>query len=231
MRVTKVDRVWQIQSGFDKNCGTEEKFMRASLEMRWFYGGALPKSIGQWFGSDSLGGYLSPPEEREDIYLLVPSCDYLGVKLRGKTLEVKWQQGDLGAMQFGNRWEGKAQKWLKWVCADTMAPVPADILATGKWVGVKKKRAQRLYQVSAPGSLMSVPVEAPIPQGCNVEITQLNINGSAWWTLGFEAFGSESSLTQSLQTVANWTSKSYQAQKLKAEDSCGYPSWLASKGD
>ena len=77
---------------------------------------------------------------------------------------------------------------------------------------------------------MSVPVEAPIPQGCSVEITQLNINGSAWWTLGFEAFGSESSLTQSLQTVANWTSKSYQAQKLKAEDSCGYPSWLASKG-
>ena len=203
--------------------------MRASLEMRWFYGGALPKSIGQWFGSESLGGYLSPPEEREDIYLVVPSCDYLGVKLRGKTLEVKWRQGELGAMQFGNRWEGKAEKWLKWVCADTMAPVPADILATGKWVGVKKKRALRLYQVSAPGSLMSVPVEAPVPQGCNVEITQLNINGSPSWSLGFEAFGSESSLAENLQTVAGWTSKSYQAQKLKAEDSSGYPIWLAGK--
>lgn len=203
--------------------------MRASLEMRWFYSGALPKSIAQWFGSESLGAYLSPPEEREDIYLLVPSCDYLGVKLRGKTLEVKWRQAELGAMQFGNRWEGKAEKWLKWVCADTMAPVPADIVATGKWVGVKKKRAQRLYQVSAPGSLMSVPVEAPIPQGCTVELTQLNINGSAWWTLGFEAFGSESCLTESLQTVATWTSKSYQAQKLKAEDSSAYPIWLGSK--
>jgi hypothetical protein len=221
--------VWQIQSGFDENCGTEEKFMRASLEMRWFYSGALPKSIAQWFGSDSLGGYLSPPEEREDIYLLVPGCDYLGVKLRGKTLEVKWRQGELGAMQFGNRWEGKAEKWLKWVCADTMAPVPADILATGKWVGVKKKRAQRLYQVSAPGSLMSVPVEAPIPQGCTVELTQLNINNSAWWTLGFEAFGSESSLTESLQTVATWTSKTYQAQKLNAADSSAYPIWLTTK--
>ncbi|MEG4149236.1 hypothetical protein [Microcoleus sp. Pol12B5] len=203
--------------------------MRASLEMRWFYSGALPKSINQWFGSESLGGYLSPPEEREDIYLLVPSCDYLGVKLRGKTLEVKWRQGELGTMQFGNRWEGKAEKWLKWVCADTMAPIPADILATGKWVAVKKKRAQRLYQVSTPGSLMSVPVEAPIPQGCTVELTQLNINGSAWWTLGFEAFGSESCLTESLQTVATWTSKSYQAQKLKAEDSSAYPIWLGSK--
>lgn len=203
--------------------------MRASLEMRWFYSGALPKSINQWFGSESLGGYLSPPEEREDIYLLVPSCDYLGVKLRGKTLEVKWRQGELGTMQFGNRWEGKAEKWLKWVCADTIAPIPADIVATGKWVGVKKKRAQRLYQVSAPGSLMSVPVEAPIPQGCTVELTQLNINGSAWWTLGFEAFGSESCLTENLQTVATWTSKSYQAQKLKAEDSSAYPIWLGSK--
>jgi hypothetical protein len=151
------------------------------------------------------------------------------VKLRGKTLEVKWRQGELGAMQFGNRWEGKAEKWLKWVCADTMAPVPADILATGKWVEVKKKRAQRLYQVSAPGSLISVPVEAPIPQGCTVELTQLNINGSAWWTLGFEAFGSESSLTESLQTVATWTSKTYQAQKLNVADSSAYPIWLTSK--
>ncbi len=203
--------------------------MRASLEMRWFYNGVLPKSIAQWFGSDSLGGYLSPAEEREDIYLLIPSCDYLGVKLRGKTLEVKWRQGELGAMQFGNRWEGKAEKWLKWVCADTMAPVPADIVATGKWVGVKKKRAQRLYHVSESGAVMSVPVEAPIPQGCSVELTQLNINGSPWWTLGFETFGSESSLTESLQTVANWTSKSYQAQKLKAEDSSAYPIWLGSK--
>ncbi|UNU26863.1 hypothetical protein [Microcoleus vaginatus] len=206
--------------------------MRASLEMRWFYSGALPKSLNQWFGSESLGAYLSPPEEREDIYLLVPNCDYLGVKLRGKTLEVKWRQAELGTMQFANRWEGKAEKWLKWVCADTMAPIPADIVATGKWVGVKKKRAQRLYQVSAPGSLMpvmSVPVEAPIPQGCTVELTQLNINGSAWWTLGFEAFGSESCLTESLETVASWTSKSYQAQKLKAEDSSAYPIWLGSK--
>ena len=221
--------VWQIQSGFDENRGLEEKVMRASLEMRWFYGGALPKSIGQWFGSESLGGYLSPPEEREDLYLLIPGCDYLGVKLRGKNLQVKWRQAEFGAMQFGNRWEGKAEKWLKWICADTMGPLSADLIATGKWVAVKKKRAQRLYQVSAPGALMSVPVEAPIPQGCIVEVSQLNINGTASWTLGFEAFGSESFLTESLQTVANWTSKSYQAQKLKAEDSSGYPIWLAGK--
>lgn len=205
--------------------------MRASLEMRWFCSGTVPKSIGQWFGSDSLGGYLSPPEEREDVYLLVPNCDYLGVKLRGKTLEVKWRQAELGTMHFGNRWEGKAEKWLKWVCADTMAPVSADIIATGQWVGVKKKRSLRLYQVSAPGVLMSVPVEAPIPQGCTVEVTQLNIKGSAWWTLGFEAFGSESLLTENLQTVATWASKSYQGQKLKVDDSAGYPNWLASKGN
>jgi hypothetical protein len=37
----------------------------------------------------------------------------------------------------------------------------------------------------------------------------------------------KSFLTESLQTVANWTSKSYQAQKLKVEDSSNYPIWLA----
>jgi hypothetical protein len=62
-----------------------------------------------------------------------------------------------------------------------------------------------------------------------VELTQLNINGSAWWTLGFEAFGSESSLTESLETVATWTSKTYQAQKLNAADSSAYPIWLTTK--
>ena len=199
--------------------------MRASVELRWFYSGTLPKAIVQWFGQDSLGGYLAPPEEREDLYLLIPSCDYLGLKLRQKGLEVKWRQAELGPVRFGNRWEGKAEKWLKWVCAEAEAPVSADILGTGVWVAVNKKRLQRLYQV-ADGGLTSVPVEAPIPQGCSVEITQLSINGDAWWSLAFEAFGHDSALMETLKVVAGWASKGYPGQKLTAEDTFGYPQWL-----
>ncbi|HLO50563.1 MAG TPA: hypothetical protein VK211_19255 [Kamptonema sp.] len=199
--------------------------MRASVELRWFYSGTLPKAIAEWFWQDSLGGYLSPPEEREDLYLLIPSCNYLGLKLRQKGLEVKWRQAELGPVGFGNRWEGKAEKWLKWVCVETATPVPTDILATGVWVAVKKKRSQRLYQV-ADGGLTPVPIEAPIPQGCSIEITQLSINGEAWWSLGFEAFGPDSALRENLKFVAGWASKSYPGQKLTAEDSLGYPQWL-----
>lgn len=199
--------------------------MRASVELRWFYSGTLPKAIAQWFWQDSLGGYLWPHEEREDSYLLIPSCNYLGLKLRQKGLEVKWRQAELEAVRFGNRWEGKAEKWLKWVCVETEAPVAADILATGVWVTVKKKRSQRLYQVSEEG-LTPVPVEAPIPQGCSVEITQLSINGEEWWTIAFESFGHDSYLMENLQIVAGWVSKSYPGQKLTLDNSFAYPQWL-----
>jgi len=204
----------------------EEKCMRASVELRWFYNGTLPKAIGQWFGQDGLGGYLSPLEEREDLYLLIPNCDYVRLKLRQKGLEVKWRQAELGMIRFGNRWEGKAEKWMKWVCAETVAPVSTDILASGMWVTVQKKRWQRLYQV-LDGSLTAVPLEAPIPQGCSIEISQVSINGNAWWSLGFEAFGHDSYLMENLQVVAGWVSKSYPTgQELAFEDSFAYPQWL-----
>ncbi|MGE5656653.1 MAG: hypothetical protein ACM37W_08560 [Actinomycetota bacterium] len=199
--------------------------MQVSAELRWFSSGTLPKAIAQWFEQDSLGGYLSPPEEREDLYLLIPSCDYLGVKVRQKGLEVKWRQAQLNPARYGNHWEGKAEKWLKWVCADTFTPISPEIVATGQWISVKKKRWQRLYQVS-PEGLTPVPVEAPIPQGCSVEITQLSMNQKAWWSLAFEAFGHENSLMDSLEMVANWASKSYQGPKLKADHAYSYPSWL-----
>lgn len=202
--------------------------MQTSAELRWFSAGTLPKAIALWFEQESLGGYLSAPEEREDVYLVIPGCDYLGLKIRNKCLEVKWRQAQLEAVRFGNRWEGKPEKWLKWLCADSLTPVPAELLATGQWVGVKKKRSQRLYQV-VQGALTPVPVEAPIPQGCSVEVTQLSINGKAWWSLGFEAFGPDRSLIDNLQVVVNWASQSCQGTQLKVEDSYAYPSVLGSK--
>lgn len=199
--------------------------MQTSTELRWFIKGRLPEGIAQWFGGDSLGGYLSPPEEREDLYLLIPDCDYLGVKMRRKGLEVKWRQTELGGLRLSNSWEGKVEKWLKWVCPDMMAPVPADLIASGQWVCVKKKRFQRLYQVE-DGGLTPVPVEAPIPQGCSLEIVQLSIDSNPWWSLAFEAFGPEHCLQQNLQVVAAWASKSYRGQKLKSDPSYPYPHLL-----
>ena len=201
--------------------------MQLTAELRWFYRGTLPSEIFQWFQQDQLGGHLAPPEEREDLYLYSPGCEYLGIKLRQGRLEIKWRKAELGVVHFGDRVEGKAEKWGKWLCEDPTAESfqPADVVGKS-WVSVKKVRSQRQYQVFPGESITAVPVTESIAQGCNVELTQLSINGNAWWSLAFEAEGEDDCLMEHLQAVATWVFKSYRGSNLQAEDSYAYPSWL-----
>ncbi len=183
--------------------------MQLTAELRWFYRGTLPEETLQWFQQDQLGKYVAP-EEREDVYLYLPECEYMGIKLRQGRLEVKWRKAELGVVGFGDRVEGKAEKWGKWLCEDPSAESFQLAGVVGKsWVSVKKVRTQRLYE------------------NCAVELTQLNIWGNDWWSLAFEAVGDDVSLVDNLQTVASSVFKSHPHPKLQVEDSYGYPSWLS----
>ena len=213
--------------------------MQLTAELRWFYRGTLPSEVCQWFQQDQLGGHLAPPEEREDLYFYSPGSEYLGIKLRQGRLEIKWRKAELGVVHFGDRVEGKAEKWGKWLCEDPTAESfqPADVVGKS-WVSVKKVRflrkaslTQRQYQVFPGESITAVPVTESIDQGCNVELTQLSINGNAWWSLAFEAFGEDDCLMEHLQAVAAWVFKSYRGSNLQAEDSYAYPSWLSADDD
>jgi len=65
---------------------------------------------------------------------------------------------------------------------------------------VSVKGANAASIPSFPGeSITAVPVTESIAQGCNVELTQLSINGNAWWSLAFEAFGEDDCLMEHLQ--------------------------------
>jgi len=86
------------------------------------------------------------------------------------------------------------------------------------------KGAQRQYQIFPGKSITAVPVTESI--GCNVELTQLETNGNAWWSLAFEAFGEDDCLMEHLQAVASCVFKSYRGSNLQAKDSYAYPSWL-----
>ena len=203
----------------------EEKLVLTTAELRWFNHGILPKEISDWF--NCLGDDLAPPEEREDLYLSYIGCDYLGIKLRQGRLEVKWRQAELGRVRFGQL-EGKAEKWGKWLCEDPTAESFQLTSVVGKtWMSVKKVRAQRQYQVVPGKSIIAVPVTKSIDQGCNVELTHLGINGNAWWSLAFEAFGEDDCLINTLQAVANWVFKNYRGPELQVEDSYAYPKWLS----
>lgn len=188
-----------------------KKLMLTSLEIRWFYAGKLPAAISDWFEQDELGGKLQLPEEREDVYLYSPGCEYLGIKLRQGRLEIKWRNAELDIVRLEERVEGKLEKWGKWMCEDPSQESfkPEDVLGKSSWVSVKKVRSQRLYD------------------SCAMEIAQLNVKGNDWWSLAFETFGTEASKLEQLKTIAIQAFESYNNSHLQAQDSYAYPSWLS----
>ena len=200
--------------------------MQLTAELRWFYRGTLPEAVSQWF-EHQLGEHLAPPEEREDFYLLSPGCEYMGIKLRQGRLEIKWRRAELGVLSFGDRVEGKAEKWGKWLCEDPTEESFQPTTVVEKWLRVKKVRSQRQYQVLPGEAIIAVPITASIDQGCTVELTELDINDNSWWSLAFEAFSEDDCLMEHLQAVASWVFKSYHQPKLQAQDSYAYPSWIS----
>ncbi|MFB2970121.1 hypothetical protein ACE1CD_14190 [Aerosakkonema sp. BLCC-F183] len=203
--------------------------MLITSELRWFNRGKIPPEINDWFNADVFGEHYQLPEEREDIYLYIPECEYLGIKLRQQRLEIKLRKAELDTLSLGDHIEGKVEKWVKWSCEDATAEslIPADALKASPWVSVKKVRSQRKYQVSAEASVTSVPVDKAINEGCNVEITQLDIKDNLWWSLALEAFGEDANLMYNLKTVAVWLFQTYPNFKLQLQNSYAYPKWLA----
>jgi len=198
--------------------------MLSSTELRWFYPGKLPQAISNWFASEYLGKISEPPEKREDIYLYVAAdCDYMGIKLRQGRLEIKWRKAELGIVNIAKGVEGKLESWDKW-CEDSTTKnfQPQDVIDKSHWVKVSKLRQQRKYQVLEQ-KVQAVPLNATIDQGCNVELTQLTINGNNWWSIALETFGAS---TDNLPIVANKVFSHYNVCSLEAKNSFAYPSWL-----
>ena len=185
--------------------------MLTTIELRWFYRGTLPPQIKDWFSADVLDAPLEKPEDREDFYLQIPDCESLGIKLRQEQLEIKWRQAELGVLQFGENLAGKAEKWVKFSFEQSAAEsaISEDSDLKYHWVSVNKKRLQRQYP------------------SCNVELTELLLQGHAWWSLAFEALSEEANLEANLQATAKLVFETNRGLKLQIQDSYAYPHWLS----
>lgn len=203
--------------------------MLTTSEIRWFYQGTTPPVIENWFTSDVLGENGQPFEEREDWYLLIPGCEFLGVKLRQNRLETKLRVTGLGILQLRNNAIGAAEKWLKSTCEDAKLEnlITPDIVVQGQWVKVEKVRSQIRYLVTDDYSLTPASTEKTSQDGCNVELTQIIISDRQWWTLGFEASGTDGNLISNLETVANKMFQTFPEYELNLLDSYAYPKWLS----
>jgi hypothetical protein len=189
-----------------------------SLEVRWILPGQLTAAAVGWFGR-------FPAETRvvEDAYLLDPHLPGLSVKMRGgRALEVKAYRGSPGLLELAGRARGRLESWQKW--SFPHGPSGHDSADPASWRPVSKRRRiswfSRATEVGAPG----LGGECK----CAVELTEVDVRGEAWWTLGFEATGPAEALRSELDAAAAlvFAQALPGGLELGMDDSKSYGQWL-----
>ncbi len=199
--------------------------MLSSAEVRWFYAGKIPAKLRSWFRK--LAADAEPQPLRIDHYLLERDTDAVGIKFREGRVEVKQRQGERRLISFGPGWDGYVESWRKWGFPLAKAQRRGQAFESfDNWIAVQKKRRVVTYSISPKGKLIALPGDAGGECGCSVELTQVRIKKTPWWTLGFEAKGHPENLESTLEQVARAVLNGSAPLTFKLTDSLSYPGWL-----
>ncbi len=211
--------------------------MQVSGEIRFFAEGSIPQPILDWFesGPFAVGGGSS----RRDGYLRDPAQRELGIKTRGgQGTEVKGLVTVFrGPLEFANR-SARVELWMKWsATALTLDPKVLTWTEKKRWLRKFDTGGTTVREIElGAGANREEPKDGNRPAvGCNVELTEVKVADSAWWTFGGEsfAFGLETgvveSVEQSLRRVMGLLDSSA-ALDLSPALELSYPAWLAHIG-
>lgn len=197
-----------------------------STELRWFGQGHARGDVLAWF-SAMQPEVVVPP--RTDTYMIIDGIDALGIKLREGKIEVKKRVGEARHNFLGR--SGRVSQWLKWslLVANQDArtgTTTSNTTAGVQWIDVEKVRRWVKFRIDPAGNV-GEPSHGRIEgTGCAVELTDLQVAGEKWWTLGFESFSDEGGdLTKSLVSVATQVLRSVPGP-IGAEMQADYPEWL-----
>jgi hypothetical protein len=196
--------------------------MQVTDEIRWFFPGAAPAAVLDWFRD---GAPIGASPKRTDIYLPLPHQLGLSVKLREGRLEFKTQAGPARAVAYPHNTAGEAAPWKK---EGYRTHLFADIerrLADPAALHVVKERHLRKFAIHEAGAIEISGGEAP-RQGCLFEVTQLWLDEAPSWTVALEAFGAPAPLAHSLEAVAVQVLRTPCPVSLTVTDSASYPQWL-----
>jgi hypothetical protein len=184
--------------------------------MRWFFP-SLPLDVDRHF---PVPGMLS---SRTDWYAL-PSDPRCGIKLREGRMEIKLRLSSMGTRTLGTLC-GELESWHKWGLEFAPGEFPTEQnLQLSGWLAVRKQRY--LQHFSVAGAEVREINTRP-DNGCEFELTQLDINGESWWTVGFEAVGQANQLETNLAHVARTVlQRGGFLQRFAPENSLGYARWL-----
>ncbi len=201
--------------------------MYISGEIRWFFEGALPSGVSEWFESPGKG--VSEPQ-RTDEYLLLPGCQNTSVKLRNGRFEVKSLTQTPLPASYSNRVSGLKDGWIKWSrkAHDEQALREFAIGDEDTWIPVSKQRHLRLFSLEGRAPEELPPNSGILAKGCQVELSAILLgNDSRWWSLSFESFGRQDEVLTQLDAVVESFAVSPPPVRLRQEQSMSYPVWLA----
>ena len=161
-----------------------------SAEVRWFFDGDIPQTVGEWFKASKL---RAAAEKRTDTYLIYPIATSCGVKFRENKFEIKVLAQDIGVKKLAPNVVGVVEIWEKWstkgkAIGQFRQEVTGDAAI---WLDVKKKRVTRKYSVDG-ASIKEVDASSRDgvgDNGCNVELTTVKIDKDTYWSLAFDSFG------------------------------------------
>ncbi len=217
-----------------------------STEIRWFFPGDAPSDVNDWFYQNTrFGDALSKKDgdERTDLYLPAVGNIDLSPKLREGKFEIKYRikTSELKCKSSGA--SGTIENWLKWKWRY------ADVKAIGEKYGsdfnehvissfmeknskefrckVSKNRFQRKFRIADKNDPIPVPLKEYIETGFKAELTELKINGTAWWTIAFEIVGEVPESISILTECVRWAITGYPDNNLQADVSYSYPEWIS----
>ena len=215
-----------------------------SHEVRWFFPGelgrfsALRRSIETARPFPHEDGAFRAPIQRidpaPDVYLLIPGADDLSIRWRGNQLQVKGRLSHFGLQRFAHRFYGAVDAWTSWAECGTDGTRQAGAWPSrepgGVWqtATVRKIRRLRKTRLTPHRQPLEVAGDASPDRVLNVELTDLEVNGSRYCSLALKAYPSDAAMPEAFTDAANtWLATLTDPQVVLAEhQSMGYPEFL-----
>ena len=212
-----------------------------SREVRWFIESTNENStiLKKWIEDkdpyDEKGQFpgkgIWKKDDREDKYVVVPGSTDMGIKWREGQLQIKGRSEDAGMQVFNGRMQGRVEQWLKWSyegadIANAFLPWFKGKLDKGPTIiPVKKTRALRKIRID--GREVATEVNDYPDRAVNVELTNLEVFGKRYWSIGFEAFPDDSNMSSAFSQVAEKFLSTLRGVELSPQNCYSYPSWLS----
>ena len=204
--------------------------MKITAELRWFWRAGdvgLDQAAGAWFAQ--LGPDRPALIARTDLYALESNQGELGIKMRGGNpgLELEGLVARLAPITVGPL-RGVPELWAKWTSRSLQAPA--------RTVSVRKTRRLRKFawlegrfeELPRGATGESLAGQLPV-SGCDIELTFVEVElareVAAFWTIGFDAFGSRGAVEPILRAAVERVAA--RAPDLGEPFALGYPRFLA----